>query len=136
MPSRKLSDLHPVLSAAWQKAVLLWADMYPNLPKPIITCTYRSNEEQTQLYAKGRTVKGAKVTNAKAGQSPHNQLPSLAFDVAFQNGGLLDWSNHLFDKFAGCIDNVTEEVLWGGRFQTFKDRPHFELKNWKQIRQQ
>lgn len=133
MPSRNLKDLDPVLVEVWEKSAAKWAETYPHYPKPIITCTYRSNAEQTELYAQGRTVKGKIVTRAKAGQSPHNFKPSYAFDIAFVVDGVLDWRPMLFEKFAGLVDQISDEVLWGGRFQTFSDRPHFERKSWKQL---
>jgi peptidoglycan L-alanyl-D-glutamate endopeptidase CwlK len=39
----------------------------------------RTLEEQEELFAKGRTKPGKKVTNAKPGQSYHNY--GLAFDI-------------------------------------------------------
>lgn len=38
----------------------------------LIYCGFRSFEEQTALYAKGRTERGKIVTKARAGQSFHN----------------------------------------------------------------
>lgn len=130
MPSRKISDLHPLLQVAYKDALVLWVQVYPQLPVPFLTCTHRPNTEQTALYAQGRTKPGKVVTNAKKGQSPHNFLPALAFDIAFQDKERM-WEVGLFEKFAGIIEQVSDSVLWGGRFQSFVDRPHFELKNWK-----
>jgi len=107
-----------------------WSRLYPGLPKPFLTCTYRPNEEQTELYSHGRTIKGPVVTNAKAGQSPHNFNPSHAFDIAFI--GLdkkLDWSPELFKLFAQIIKE--DGIVWGGDFKSMKDNPHFEVKDWK-----
>jgi len=132
MMSRSLKDLHPTLVKVWQDAVVAWAQTYPDSPKPFLSCTYRSNEEQTALYASGRTVKGKILTKAKAGQSPHNYLPSLAFDVAFSNNGIADWRPFLFERFAAIVEKVSNEVFWGGKFITIPDRPHFELKGWRQ----
>ena len=52
----------------------------------LVTCTFRSAQEQNELYAQGRTKPGKIVTNAVAGKSAHNyrigQVPaSLAVDV-------------------------------------------------------
>lgn len=131
MASRKLEDLHPLLREAFEYGLIEWSKRFPDLPYPFITATYRDNKEQEELYAQGRTTKGSRVTNARAGQSPHNYNPSLAFDIAFQKEKKLSWENHLFDKFAAIVKEKFKDVVWGGNFKSLKDRPHFELKNWK-----
>jgi peptidoglycan L-alanyl-D-glutamate endopeptidase CwlK len=108
--------------------------LYPNDPIPFLTCTHRDNAEQSELYAQGRTTgkMGKIVTNAKAGQSPHNYKPALAFDVAFKKkDGTLDWNPKLFIKLYGIIQgNYPGLVKFGGDFK-FKDYPHYELLNWE-----
>lgn len=135
MPSRSKADLHPMLVEIYNKTEAEFANKYPNAPQPFITCTYRSNEEQNALYAIGRTATGRKVTNAKAGQSPHNFKPSRAFDIAFI--GLdkkLDWSPELFRNFAAIGKAQSDALQWGGDFKSIPDAPHFELKGWKEIK--
>jgi peptidoglycan L-alanyl-D-glutamate endopeptidase CwlK len=127
MPSRELKDLDSKLVNAYNLAKGIYANRYPNEPQPFITCTYRSNEEQNQLYALGRTVKGKIVTNAKAGQSKHNSLPSKAFDIAFI--GLdkkLNWNKKYFKMFADIVKEVDDTIEWGGVWK-FIDLPHFQL---------
>lgn len=88
-----------------------------------ITSGYRSPEEQTRLYAQGRTAPGKKVTNAKAGESLHNY--GVAFDVAFMVDGKPSWDN----KHPWQLLGETGEALglsWGGRWTALVDRPHFE----------
>lgn len=131
MASRKLTDLHPVLVAAYEDAVAQWKEKFPDKPKPIITCTYRTREEQNSLYAQGRTKPGQRVTNAKGGQSPHNFNPSYAFDVAFDNHGKTDWTEQLFIDFAKLVTDP--KIQWGGTFKSIPDKPHFELKGWKEL---
>lgn len=129
MPSRNLKDLNNILVKAWEKAELEYENIKGNQLNVIITCTYRSKEEQDQLYAMGRTVKGSIVTRARGGQSLHNNYPSLAFDIAFV--GLdknLNWNNENFKVFADIIKKIEPRVEWGGDWKSFKDRPHFELK--------
>lgn len=133
MASRSKDDLNHILVKAYNSAESIWKQRYPNRPQPLITCTFRNKKEQDELYSIGRTVKGKKVTNARGGESPHNYNPSFAFDIAFVNiQRKLDWSISLFEDFAGIIKEVSNEVIWGGDFRSFKDRPHFELKNWRQ----
>lgn len=100
--------------------------------------TYRSPEEQDKLYSQGRTVKGSKVTNAKAWQSVHQY--GLAFDIVLlldqdNNGtfetaswdirkdtdkdGIADWSE-IRDYFK------SKGWIYGGDWQSLKDYPHFE----------
>ncbi len=91
-----------------------------------ITSGYRSPEEQTKLYAQGRTAPGKKVTNAKAGESLHNY--GVAFDVAFMVDGKPSWDN----KHPWQLLGETGEALglsWGGRWTALVDRPHFEELN-------
>lgn len=128
MPSRSTKDLNNVLVSAWEKAEIEYENIKGNNLNVILTCTYRSNEEQDQLYAIGRTVKGKKVTNAKGGQSEHNVYPSRAFDIGFI--GLdkkLDWSDNNFKVFADIIKKIEPRIEWGGDWK-FKDSPHFQLK--------
>ena len=132
MASRSKDDLHPKLVQIFEIVLVKWLQMYPSLPVPFLSCTFRSKAEQNLLYAQGRTRKGKIVTKAKAGESPHNYLPALAFDIAFKKAdGELDWNENLFLKFANIVASETKVVNWGGHFKGFKDFPHFELTNWE-----
>lgn len=127
MASRDKKDLRLELVQGYDKACAIYLEKYPNEPQPFITCTYRSNEEQNQLY-----TKVPKVTNAKAGQSPHNYNPSFAFDIAFITvEKKVSWNEKYFAKFAECLKQVSDVVSWGGDWKGFRDTPHFELKDWK-----
>lgn len=127
MPSRKKEDLHLILGIAYEKAIAKWLELYPNESKPFLTCTYRSNEEQEQLF-----IQVPKVTNAHAGQSPHNYLPSLAFDIAFlKPDKSLDWSIINFKNFADILTSIDTRIEWGGSWLKFKDNPHYQIKGWK-----
>ena len=88
-----------------------------------LTSGYRSFDEQNILYAKGRTTKGPKVTNAVGGRSYHNY--GLAFDVVPIIDGKAVWNNiDLFRKFANVAKRYGWE--WGGDWRSFKDYPHFQ----------
>ncbi len=88
----------------------------------------RSYAEQDELYAKGRTKKGAKVTNAKGGYSLHN------FGVAIDIG--------LFDARGKYLEDDKEYDLlamncppppgmeWGGSWKSLHDAPHYQLSKW------
>lgn len=132
--SRDKKDLHSELVSAYEKAADKFRELYPTDPQPFLTYTHRSDEEQNKLYAQGRTEKGQIVTNAKAGESPHNYLPSFAFDIAFITGGRkLSWDKKLFKKFSVIIKEINPSIEWGGDWR-FSDPPHFQLKAWNEFK--
>lgn len=89
-----------------------------------IICGTRTWKEQDDLYAQGRTKKGSKVTNAKAGYSFHNY--GIAFDIGiFSKDGKYFTDNELYDKLhedCGCPDCF----YWGGNFKSLHDAPHYQ----------
>lgn len=88
-----------------------------------IVSTLRTFKEQDELYAKGRTTRGPKVTNAKAGYSYHNY--GLAFDAAPVVNGKIDWNNTQLYKKMGAIGKSVG-LEWGGDWTKFQDMPHFQ----------
>lgn len=100
--------------------------------------TLRTDKEQNDLFALGRTVKGKRVTNARGGHSFHNF--GLAFDIVLLidtdgNGTFETASWDTLKDFDG--DKVADwmEVVriaksfgweWGGDWTRFPDRPHFQ----------
>ena len=87
----------------------------------VVTSTLRSFKEQQALYDQGRKSPGKVVTNAQPGSSYHNF--GLAFDIAFRVGGKITWDGPW--ETVGAIGRSIG-LRWGGDFQKFKDRPHFE----------
>ncbi len=132
--SREAKNLNPILKDAFDKARIAFVKKYP-LIKPILTQTTRSETDQEHDYSKGRTVKGLIVTNAKAGQSPHNYFPAMGFDMAFIGiNGKPDWNPVHFKNFSNIIKTFETKILWGGDYPgKFKDAPHFEIRNWKSL---
>lgn len=142
MTSRSFDDLHPRLAYAFGLASGRWTSLYPLAPRPFLTATFRDGADQMALFNQPRDQKDNDgdgrideadefVTNARAGESPHNYKPAYAFDVAFRKGdGSLDWSAKWFDYFAQLVLEVAN-ITWGGNFKTLKDKPHFELSDWK-----
>jgi peptidoglycan L-alanyl-D-glutamate endopeptidase CwlK len=125
MPSRKIEDCTYLLQNAWCDTREKFIEMYPYAPEPILTCTFRSNDEQADLYAQGRTEPGKIVTNIKA-NGKHNRKPAQAFDIAFRKkGGSLDWSGQNFRNFAAIMSAEYPMVTWGGNWK-MRDLPHFE----------
>lgn len=127
MASRDLNDLTPILKIMAERflniCVILNIDVF-------VTCTLRSNEEQDEHYAHGRTKPGKIITNEKGGQSKHNPDPngkSRAFDVAFRpdndpNGATWDGPWDVLGQIADLVG-----LKWGGDWKRYKDMPHFEI---------
>lgn len=127
MGSRKIEDADPILQNAFLKAIELYKEKYPEKPQPFLTCSHRSEAEQLELYAQGRSKPGKIVTYLKKG-SKHNSYPSHAIDIAFKNkAGKLDWSSELFSLFADIIKSTDARIYWGGDWKRFRDAPHFEI---------
>ncbi len=127
MPSRDINDCCELLQVVWIQAAKIYGEKYADMPQPFLTCTYRTNEEQKELYAKGRTMPGKIVTYIEQ-NGKHNKFPALAFDVAFKKQGALDWSPIHFRRLAKIISDISDSVEWGGNWRRFKDLPHFEIK--------
>lgn len=142
MASRDKKDLHNILVSAYEKACEAYKKEHPSLPQPFLTCTFRSDAEQEALFnqpSDGKDnnqngiidEKSEKVTQARAGQSPHNYKPAPAFDIAFITvKQTLSWDIVNFKLFADIIKEIEPLLEWGGDWK-FKDAPHFQLKNWK-----
>jgi len=106
------------------------------LPKGVrlrFTSVFRTNKEQDDLFAQGRTKQGHIVTNAKGGQSIHNY--GAAFDIVIlldedKNGTFEKavWNGSHFNKVVKFFKEKGYE--WGGDWK-FKDAPHFQLKGLK-----
>ena len=103
-------------------------------------CTYRSGEEQDTLYSLGRSKPGHIVTQAKAGESPHNmQLDgSPASDAVdyypLVNGKLCGDTTDAELAIWEQMGKIAVEcgLEWGGHWAAAKrDRPHFQLQGWK-----
>jgi peptidoglycan LD-endopeptidase CwlK len=132
MPSRDQKDLHPALQECWQELKRL-AKQELNLDI-LLTCTYRTNAEQTVLYNQGRTTKGKIVTNAKAGQSAHNVVPpqgAHAFDFAVRDRrGNITWSDETkYIAVAAIARRLGADA--GAFWLNFRDNPHIQMPNWR-----
>lgn len=123
--SRKIEDLRPDMQVLANKFLALCKEREIDV---LVTCTLRDNAYQDYLYAQGRTRPGAKVTNAKGGESSHNF--GVALDFVPLTDGKPDWND--LSKFR-TVGKIAEEVglEWGGRWITLTDMPHVQLKGWK-----
>lgn len=126
----RINLMHPIL----RKEVLeQYLTINTALPKGVrlrFSQTLRTFKEQDELYAQGRTKKGAIVTNAKGGQSIHNY--GLAFDIVMLYDKDL---NGTFETASWQENAHWKKVVaffksngwnWGGDFKSLRDSPHFE----------
>lgn len=136
MSSRKLTDLHPQMQSMVTRFLANARAAGIDL---LVTCTYRSNEEQAALYAIGRTKPGRIVTNAKPGRSTHNNTlngkpAALAVDVVPLRDGKPIWAAS--DPVWKRVGEIGEKVglEWAGRWTTFREYPHFQHPQAKTLR--
>ena len=116
--SRKLEDLHPIVKEKCEEFIASCNKQDIDI---LITSTYRDAESQNALYAQGRTIAGAKVTNAKGGQSFHNW--KVAFDFVPLVNGKAQWNDvALFTKCGEIAEKCGLE--WAGRWVKFKELAH------------
>jgi peptidoglycan L-alanyl-D-glutamate endopeptidase CwlK len=116
--SRKLEDLHPIVKKKCEEFISSCDKQGIDV---LITSTYRDAASQNALFAQGRTTPGAKVTNAKAGQSYHNWR--VAFDFVPLVNGKAQWNDvALFTKCGEIAEKCGLE--WAGRWVKFKELAH------------
>lgn len=125
MSSRSLADLHPLFRPKAEAFVAAATQAGLDV---LIYCTLRSLEEQSQLYACGRTAPGKIVTKAKAGESAHNY--GLAFDGSPLIHGRIAWDDHGHWQIYGRVA-ADLGLEWAGAWVSFKEMPHIQLPGWK-----
>lgn len=121
--SRDLNELLPVVKDAATRAL---AKVKAAGIEVLVTCTYRSPQEQAALYAQGRTKPGKRVTNARPGQSFHEYR--VAIDLYPLINGKPDFAGShvdLWRKIAECFKS--EGFEWAYEWKTFKEMPHFQM---------
>lgn len=134
MASRNIEDL----SSAMQR---LYAQFKAEVDAAgisyLVTCTYRSNKEQQELFDSGRNYPGPVRTNAGPGQSAHNTVDyagrpaAEAFDVVPLVNGKPCWENgHPAWAQLGAIGEHVG-LQWAGHWRTFKEFPHFQNPSWR-----
>lgn len=130
--SRSLNQLHPDFRPLVEDFLQACED---DGIKIVVTCTHRTNEEQAELYAIGRTknIKAKRVTNAKPGQSKHNNYldgvpASLAVDIVPTVHGKAVWDAE--DPIWQTVGEIGEAcgLKWAGRWKgDLIEFPHFEI---------
>ncbi len=138
MPSTRLTDCTPWLATAWIEIHEEYVREHPDHDL-LITCTYRSREEQFALFCKGRQQNAAGlwvldqmpetsvVTNCDGVKtlSRHNKTPSEAIDFCVVIAGKVSWDPREYEP-VGVLAEM-RNLVWGGRWARLKDYPHVEL---------
>lgn len=137
-----INKVHPKLRVELTKIIKEIQEALTGSASIRLTQGLRTIDYQNSLYAKGRTVKGSIVTNAKGGQSYHNY--GLAVDFCLIIDGKAMSYNEVKDYDGDKVADWSEVVKifksygwsWGGDFKSIKDSPHFEKTfgyNWKTL---
>lgn len=85
----------------------------------------RTFAEQDELYAKGRTAPGPRVTNARGGFSNHNFGLAIDIGIFSQDGKKYFDAHPLYKEFGSLGESLGLE--WGGRWK-FVDEPHYQFR--------
>jgi len=145
MPSRNINDCHPSLQHMIHDFL---GECRMKHIDVLITCTYRSQQEQDALYEQGRTTPGRIVTWTRVSQHcatmSDGSPGSRAFDVVPLRHGVLVWGTHGNGLDNDPSDDETDDLElwervgqigrsvgleWGGDWPDDKtDRPHFQMR--------
>ena len=139
---KRINKLHPSVREEAHKIIEECDKALTGKAKIRVTQALRTNKEQDDLYAIGRTKPGKKVTNARGGQSIHNY--GFAVDICLVIDSktaswdtVKDWDNDQVADWYECVKIFAKYGWdWGGNWKKFKDLPHFDKKgynNWKKL---
>lgn len=127
MSSRSLDDLRPEMRPrvdAWLAACAV------DKLDILVYCTLRSSAEQDALFARGRTVPGMVVTNARGGMSAHNH--GLGLDFVPMLNGKPDWipGNPLYLQAIRIAELHGLDSL---ARSSFPEWAHLQMPDWRAI---
>lgn len=132
--ARDITDLHPRLQV---KAAQLKEECVKQGIHILFSECLRTVAEQNALYAKGRTVPGNIVTNAKGTSYSSQHQWGIAVDFYIDmdvdgDGSKADDafndSTKLFERVGAIAKSIG--LGWGGDWTAVKDRPHLYLPDW------
>jgi len=111
----KMRGVHPALVQVMEAAL-------PTSPFDFgVTSGLRTHAEQVELVARG---------SSKTMKSKH--LEGLAIDIAVYNHGQLTWEMKYYEAVAAHIKHIAANlgigITWGGDWKSFRDGPHYQLK--------
>lgn len=90
---------------------------YPNLH---ICCSYRDQQDQEAAFIAG-------TSHLHYPESKHNKMPSWALDVfQIDENGQAVFDKVFYTQLAADTLSDGHMIVWGGRWQTLSDKPHFE----------
>ena len=136
--SRDITKAADLLQEFWPKLKAAYEEFHPGC-ELFITHVDRTPVEQLHLFLQGRLPADEmrklglpvteKVVTWKDGfvkRSKHNAVPSLAFDVAVREGGVVSWDPALVLKIGAFVPSLGYEgrIKWGG---LFADYYHWEV---------
>lgn len=129
MASRKIEDLHPDLQPLCREFLMQCEAAGLEVK---ITFTYRSPQEQDDIYSQGRSKPGKIVTNLKGDKSKHcftadGKPAAKAFDFGiFDNGAYVgDGADARYLQAGEIGEGVS--LIWGGRWKKPFDPGHLEI---------
>jgi peptidoglycan LD-endopeptidase CwlK len=99
----------------------------------LITQGLRTNEQQAEIYAQGRTKPGNIVSYAKPGYSYHNYGLAVDYCLLDANGKAVWAVTDQWSQVAQIAKSLGFE--WGGDWTDFKDYPHLQMTFGLSIRQ-
>lgn len=138
MASTRLTDCVTKLADAWLQIKEDYEAEHPG-HELVVTCTYRSPEEQFKLFQQGRrqlvdgswVVDDDSATRTVTGRdgykdkSTHNSRPSAALDFCLLIHGKVNWDLAQYRVVGEMAE--ARGLVWGGRWRTLRDGPHIEL---------
>jgi len=114
---RNLMGVHADLVKVVRKTYDDWRATGGDL---IVTEGLRSKDRQAELFRAGASM-----------TMDSRHLTGHAVDLAIKVGGRVDWSWPMFHRLGPLMETNARtlgvKIVWGGRWQTFADGPHFEL---------
>lgn len=134
----RISLLHPAIREEVLQLMNAAEKLLPENCAIRIVQGLRTIAEQDALYAKGRTLPGKKVTNAKGGSSYHNYGLAIDFCLLYDLDG-----NGSYEKLSWNVNNEWKTVAllfedagyeWGHRWSKLVDSPHLQKSfgyNWR-----
>ncbi|WP_347549735.1 M15 family metallopeptidase [Pseudalkalibacillus hwajinpoensis] len=124
------TDLHPAVTDARDELIRRASQ---NGIEIVVTDGHRTEEEQNELYERGRSKDGQVVTNVAGGGSYHNYGLAIDFALKLNNGDVV-WDMERDDNGNGKSDWMDVVAIakdlgfeWGGDWESFKDYPHLQM---------